>query len=125
MVKNSDLGSDLKIKVVDYTQAELLEQFEDATSIDRSRFFNMVYQEEFGTAGGLPYGVLLGDYEFGYGDEDVALLRYMAEVGSASHTPLLPQPVPQCLILIPSRPLLMASLLRRVLIPSLCELECI
>ncbi|MPY26921.1 type VI secretion system contractile sheath large subunit [Shewanella psychropiezotolerans] len=89
MVKNSELGSDLKIKVVDYTQEELLEQFEDATAIDRSRFFNMVYQEEFGTAGGLPYGVLLGDYEFGYADEDVALLRYMAEVGSASHTPFI------------------------------------
>ncbi len=49
----------------------------------------MIYQEEFGTAGGQPYGVLLGDYEFGYGDEDVALLRYMGEVAAASHAPFI------------------------------------
>ncbi|MFY2509996.1 type VI secretion system contractile sheath large subunit [Vibrio pectenicida] len=89
LVKNSELGPDLKIKLVDYTKDELLEQFEDAPAIDRSRFFNMVYQEEFGTAGGEPYGVLLGDYEFGYGDLDVALLSYMGEVASASHAPFI------------------------------------
>lgn len=89
LVKNSELGPDLKIKLADYTKDELLEQFEDAPAIDRSRFFNMVYQEEYGTAGGQPYGVLIGDYEFGYGDEDVALLRYMGEVASASHSPFV------------------------------------
>ncbi|RLV61240.1 type VI secretion system contractile sheath large subunit [Parashewanella curva] len=89
LVKNSELGPDLKIKLADYTKDELLEQFEDAPAIDRSRFFTMVYQEEFGTAGGQPYGALIGDYEFGYGDEDVALLRYMAEVAAASHSPFV------------------------------------
>ncbi|MFD2178656.1 type VI secretion system contractile sheath large subunit [Veronia pacifica] len=89
LVKNSELGTDLKIKLADYTKDELLEQFEDAPAIDRSRFFTMVYQEEFGTAGGQPYGALIGDYEFGYGDEDVALLRYMGEVASASHAPFV------------------------------------
>ncbi|MEZ8740936.1 type VI secretion system contractile sheath large subunit [Photobacterium swingsii] len=89
LVKNSELGPDLKIKLADYTKDELLEQFEDAPAIDRSRFFTMVYQEEFGTAGGQPYGALIGDYEFGYGDEDVALLRYMGEVAAASHSPFV------------------------------------
>lgn len=89
LVKNSELGPDLKIKLADYTKDELLEQFEDAPAIDRSRFFTMIYQEEFGTAGGQPYGALIGDYEFGYGDEDVALLRYMGEVAAASHSPFV------------------------------------
>ncbi len=89
LVKNSELGADLKIKLADYTKEELLEQFEDAPAIDRSRLFTMIYQQEFGTAGGQPYGALLGDYEFGYGDEDVALLRYMGEVAAASHSPFI------------------------------------
>ncbi|MBM7071367.1 type VI secretion system contractile sheath large subunit [Shewanella sp. 202IG2-18] len=89
LIKNSELGPQLKIKLADYTKDELLEQFEDAPAIDRSRFFTMVYQEEFGTAGGQPYGALIGDYEFGYGDEDVALLRYMGEVAAASHAPFV------------------------------------
>ncbi|MGB0894725.1 MAG: type VI secretion system contractile sheath large subunit [Parashewanella sp.] len=89
LIKNSELGPDLKIKLADYTKDELLEQFEDAPAIDRSRFFTMIYQEEFGTAGGQPYGALIGDYEFGYGDEDVALLRYLGEVAAASHSPFV------------------------------------
>ncbi|CAA0114030.1 Uncharacterised protein [BD1-7 clade bacterium] len=89
LVKNSDLGPQLKIKVIDYEQDELIDQFESAPAIDRSRFFNLVYQEEYGTAGGEPFGAMLADYEFGYGDKDVSLLRYLAEVASASHAPLV------------------------------------
>lgn len=89
LVKNSEIGPDLKIKLADYTKSELLDQFESAPAIDRSRFFTTIYQSEFGTAGGQPYGALIGDYEFGYADEDVALLRYMGEVASASHAPFI------------------------------------
>lgn len=89
LVKESELGRDLKIKMVDFSQEELLEQFEDAPAIDRSPLFNAVYQGEFGTAGGEPYGTFIGDYEFSAKDEDVALLRYMGEVAAACHAPFV------------------------------------
>lgn len=89
LVKESELGRDLKIKMVDFTQEELLDQFEDAPAIDRSPLFNAVYQGEFGTAGGQPYGTFIGDYEFSAKDEDVALLRYMGEVSAACHAPFI------------------------------------
>lgn len=89
LIKNSELGASLKIKMADYTKDELLLQFENAPAIDRSPLFTSIYQSEFGTAGGQPYGALIGDYEFGYSDEDVALLRYMGEVASASHAPFI------------------------------------
>ncbi|MCW4445340.1 type VI secretion system contractile sheath large subunit [Vibrio splendidus] len=89
LVKESELGRDLKIKMVDFTQEELLDQFEDAPAIDRSPLFNAVYQGEFGTAGGQPYGTFIGDYEFSAKDEDVALLRYMGEVAAACHAPFI------------------------------------
>ncbi|MDA9556441.1 type VI secretion system contractile sheath large subunit [Vibrio sp.] len=89
MVKESELGPSLKIKMVDYTKEELLEQFEDAPAIDRSPLFNAVYQGEFGTAGGEPYGTFIGDYEFSASDEDVALMRYMGEVAAACHAPFV------------------------------------
>jgi len=87
LVKESELGRDLKIRMVDFSQEELLEQFEDAPAIDRSPLFNAVYQGEYGTAGGEPYGTFIGDYEFSAKDEDVALLRYMGEVSAACHAP--------------------------------------
>ena len=89
LVRNSELGPQLKIRVLDITRDELIEQFEDAPAVDRSRLFNMVYQHEFGTAGGEPYGVLLGDYAFSHSDEDVALLRYMGQVAASSHSPFI------------------------------------
>ncbi len=89
LVKNSELGPSLKIRMCDYTKDELIDQFENAPAIDRSHLFNSIYQEEFGTAGGAPYGVLIGDYEFGYGDEDVSLLRYIGEVAAAAHAPFI------------------------------------
>ncbi|MCG9661757.1 type VI secretion system contractile sheath large subunit [Vibrio mediterranei] len=89
LVKESDTGRSLKIKMVDFSQDELLEQFEDAPAIDRSPLFNALYQDEYGTAGGEPYGTFIGDYEFSAKDEDVALLRYMGEVAAACHAPFI------------------------------------
>ena len=89
LVKNSELGSQQKIRLLDFTRDELLEQFEDAPAVDRSRFFELIYQYEYGTAGGEPFGLLIGDYEFTYRDEDVALLRYVGEVAAAAHAPFI------------------------------------
>ena len=89
VVREGELGPQQKIKVVDYNKEELLEQFEDAPAVDRSPLFEALYQDEFGTAGGEPYGALIGDYYFGYGGEDVALLTYMAETAAACHAPFV------------------------------------
>lgn len=89
LVKESDLAADLKIKMINYSKDEFIEQFEDAPAIDRSPFFNLVYQDEFGTAGGEPFGVFIGDYYFSADDEDVALMRYCAEVASVCHAPFV------------------------------------
>ncbi|WP_310621197.1 type VI secretion system contractile sheath large subunit [Flexibacterium corallicola] len=89
VVRESEIGPQQKIKLLDYNKEELLEQFEDAPAIDRSPLFERLYQQEFGTAGGEPYGALIGDYYFGFGDEDVALLTYMAETAAACHAPFV------------------------------------
>lgn len=39
LIKNSELGTKLKIRLADFTKDELLDQFENAPAIDRSRFF--------------------------------------------------------------------------------------
>ena len=89
VVKESEIGANQKIRLVDFSKDELLEQFEDAPAIDRSPLFEALYQDEFGTAGGEPYGALIGDYYFGYGDEDVALMTYLAETAAACHAPMI------------------------------------
>lgn len=89
LVRESELGPSLKIRMVDFQKDELLEQFEDAPAVDRSPLFDALYQKEFGTAGGEPYGLLIGDYNFTHQDEDVALMRYLGETAATSHAPFI------------------------------------
>ncbi|WP_310620647.1 type VI secretion system contractile sheath large subunit [Flexibacterium corallicola] len=89
VIRQSEIGAQQKVKLLDYNKEELLEQFEDAPAVDRSPLFERLYQHEFGTAGGEPYGALIGDYYFGFNDEDVALLTYIAETAASCHAPFV------------------------------------
>lgn len=89
LVKNSLVGNDLKIKILNADKNTLFKNFDKAIEFDQSDLFKKVYEEEYGTAGGAPYGVLLGDYEITDHPNDIKLLQYMSEVSAASFTPFV------------------------------------
>jgi type VI secretion system protein ImpC len=95
LVKNSAIGTDLKVRVLNTTKDELLADFNRATDYDQSTLFKKVYTAEFGQFGGNPYGMLVGDYYFGYKPEDVQLLRQMSGVAAAAHAPFIAAAGPQ------------------------------
>src|SRR5262249_48789452 len=51
--------------------------------------------EEYDMAGGVPYGALLGDYEFTNHPEDVELLGKLSQVSAASFSPFISAASPQ------------------------------
>jgi type VI secretion system protein ImpC len=89
LVKNSLTGTMLKIRVMSVTKKELLKDFERALEFDQSALFKKIYEEEYGTFGGAPYGALIGDYEFGNHPQDLALLESLSQVASAAHAPFI------------------------------------
>lgn len=89
LVKNSLTGPMLKIKVMSATKKDLLKDFERALEFDQSAMFRKVYEEEYGTFGGAPFGALIGDYEFGNHPQDMALLESISQVAAAAHAPFL------------------------------------
>src|SRR4051812_18620191 len=89
LVKNSLTGPQLKIKVMSITKKDLLKDFERALEFDQSTLFKKIYEEEYGTFGGAPYGALIGDFEFGNHPQDMALLEKISEVAAAAHAPFL------------------------------------
>jgi len=97
----ADAGSDrpgrIEIRALPVTKRELLRDREHAVEFDRSALWRKVYEEEFGTAGGTPFGLLLADYAFGPGGDDINLLTGLAEVATAAFCPLLANPSPQLL----------------------------
>lgn len=89
LIKNSLTGTQLKIRMISVTKADLLKDFERALEFDQSSIFKKVYEEEYGTFGGAPYGALIGDFEFGNHPQDMALLESMSQVAAAAHAPFL------------------------------------
>ena len=89
LVKNSLTGTQLKIRVMSATKKDLLKDFERALEFDQSALFKKIYEDEYGTFGGAPYGALIGDYEFGNHPQDMALLENMSQVAAAAHAPFL------------------------------------
>ncbi|RYE64682.1 MAG: type VI secretion system contractile sheath large subunit, partial [Oxalobacteraceae bacterium] len=58
LVKNTATGQNLKIKMLNATKKELVKDFQSALEFDQSTMFKKVYEEEFGTFGGAPFGAL-------------------------------------------------------------------
>jgi type VI secretion system protein ImpC len=86
---NSETGVGLKIRVLNVTKKELLRDIEKAPEFDQSALFKKVYEEEYGTFGGNPFTVLVGDYEFGRHPQDIALLEKISNVAAAAHAPFI------------------------------------
>lgn len=95
LVKNSLTGTQLKIRVMSATKKDLLKDFERALEFDQSALFRKIYEDEYGTFGGAPYGALIGDYEFGNHPQDMALLENMSQVAAAAHAPFLSAASPE------------------------------
>ena len=89
LVMNSETSPMLKIRVMNVNKKDLLKDLEKAIEFDQSAVFKKIYEEEYGTFGGAPYGALIGDYEFGNHPQDMALLEKMSQVAAAAHAPFL------------------------------------
>lgn len=85
----------IKVRALDIRWAELCRDLERAIEFDQSQLFRKIYEDEFGTPGGEPYGLLIGDYQVRHGrsashpTDDVAALRELSRVAAAAFAPLL------------------------------------
>jgi len=89
MVFGTETSTTLKLRLMNVTKKELLKDLETAVDHDMSVLFKKVYEEEYGTFGGNPYSLLIGDYYFGRHPQDMALLQRISKVAAAAHTPFI------------------------------------
>jgi type VI secretion system protein ImpC len=89
LVMNTETGSRLKLRLLNVSKADLAKDLKNAIEFDQSALFKKVYEDEYGTFGGNPYSVLVGDYEFGPGNEDVLLLTRISNVAASAHAPFI------------------------------------
>lgn len=89
LVFNTETSSRLKLRVLDVKKSELEADLFKAVEFDQSGLFKKVYEEEYGTLGGKPYGLLVGDYYFNRDTPSLNLLGKIAEVAAAAHAPFV------------------------------------
>lgn len=88
-------GGSVKLRLLDVSWKALARDLERASDFDQSTLFRKVYEDEFGSPGGEPYGVLLGDYEVrhrpapGHPVNDIDVLASVAQVAAASFAPFV------------------------------------
>jgi type VI secretion system protein ImpC len=95
LVMNSETGTMLKIRVFNVAKKDLLKDLERAAEFDQSALFKKIYEEEFGTFGGQPYGAMIGDYEFSNHPQDMSLLEKISQVAAAANAPFIGAASPQ------------------------------
>ena len=95
LVVSTETSESLIIRVLDVSKRELAQDADAAADFDRTVLYNKVFEEEFGQLGGEPYGVLVGDYDFGRDAEDVRLLQSIADVAAYAHAPFVAGASPQ------------------------------
>jgi type VI secretion system protein ImpC len=89
LVMNSETGTSLKLRVLNVPKRELLRDLTRAVEFDQSQLFKQIYENEFGTPGGEPYGALIGDYEWTSHPDDIEALRLISNVAAGAFAPFI------------------------------------
>ncbi len=95
LVNNADLSARLKIKVLNIGWAEICRDLDLASEFDQSLLFRKIYEEEFGSPGGEPYGLLIVDHDVRHRadassrTDDVSALAALASVAAAAFSPMI------------------------------------
>jgi len=97
LVNNTQTSDTLKVKVLNVSKNEIqksLKKFK-GTAWDQSPLFKKLYENEYGTAGGEPYGAIVGDFYFNHSVQDIEILKGIAQISSAAHAPFISSADPE------------------------------
>lgn len=87
LVHKSETGEHLKIRILNVSSQEILVDAQYSVSFDQTILFKLIYEEEYGTMGGIPYSCIVFDEYFG--KDDIKFLTLLSQVGAAAHAPVL------------------------------------
>jgi type VI secretion system protein ImpC len=89
LIDRTDFRENNKIEILSAKKEELLSDFEDAPEVTKSGLYRKIYTQEYGQFGGQPFGLIVGNYEFGPGAQDVKLLQNVGSVATMAHAPFV------------------------------------
>lgn len=96
LVNNTETSESMKIRVMNISKKDLAKTLKKykGTAWDQSPIFKRLYEDEYGTAGGEPFGCLIGDYYFNQTAPDLEIMKGMAQIAAAAHMPFISAAAP-------------------------------
>jgi type VI secretion system ImpC/EvpB family protein len=88
-------GGRVRIKVLSARWSEVCRDLERAQEFDQSHLFRKIHDEQFGVAGGEPYGLIAADYDIRHvpsrnnPTDDVSALQQLACIAAAAFAPTI------------------------------------
>lgn len=101
LVSQLENTRNIRIRVLDVNWSEVTRDISRALEFDQSQLFKKIYNEEYGTAGGEPFGVIIGDYEISHKTsqhhryDDLLTLDGIAQIAAASFAPFIASASPE------------------------------
>ncbi|MDF5662750.1 type VI secretion system contractile sheath large subunit, partial [Vibrio parahaemolyticus] len=98
---DSHSSDSVKVKVLTATWNEISKDALKAIEFDQSALFKLLYQNEYGMAGGEPFGVVVGDYQLrcdpskNYFDRDLSVLSKISQSAAAAFSPFIMSASPE------------------------------
>lgn len=95
LVGQAQQADGVLVRLLDVNWRTLARDLDRAIEFDQSVLFRKVYSDEFGTPGGQPFGILLGDYYVAHRPrpdqpvDDTRALRSIAQVAAAAFAPFV------------------------------------
>ncbi|AYV45139.1 type VI secretion system contractile sheath large subunit [Caulobacter flavus] len=99
LVENAATGENSQIKVMNVTKKELegLTRSYRDSKWDQSPLHKQIYDEEYGTLGGVPFGAFVCDYYFDHSSADIDVMSMLGKIGEDAHAPFLTAAAPSLL----------------------------
>lgn len=89
LVMNTETSTTLKLKLFNASKNEIGKDLSKAVEFDQSQTFKKIYEHEFGSPGGEPFGAVVADFTFGSHPDDTEMLSKLSNVAAAGFCPVL------------------------------------
>jgi type VI secretion system protein ImpD/type VI secretion system protein ImpC len=95
LTSRMSLTGRVKLRILNVSWAEICRDLERAAEFDQSQLFRAIYEDEFGIAGGEPYGLMVVDHEVrhrpgpGAITDDVSALASLAAIAAGAFAPMV------------------------------------
>jgi len=101
LVVQAEGTKNIKLKLLDANWSEVSRDIGKALDFDQTQLFQKIYSEEYGTPGGEPYGIIIGDYEVSHKPsathkyDDITTLEGLAQIAAAAFSPFIVSASPE------------------------------